>query len=154
VPPPALPPSRRIVNAEARAWLAANPAPRGASVITSLPDVSETDLSLEAWRSWFVDAAREVMSWVPEEGVAIFFQATNPGRPRAVMGLDCAGRGGYVPGGGLLVLPATANEDAWADDGGQLRVGLGCCRTPRRLGSLVPPRRSSPLSSSRRLSEV
>jgi hypothetical protein len=27
------------------------------------------------------------------------------------MGLDCAGRGGYVPGGGLLVLPAFENGD-------------------------------------------
>ena len=31
-------PSRRVENAEALAWLAANPAPEGACVVTSMPD--------------------------------------------------------------------------------------------------------------------
>ena len=34
-------PKRTVINAEALAWMAANPAAAGTSVITSLPDVSE-----------------------------------------------------------------------------------------------------------------
>jgi hypothetical protein len=72
-------PSRTIVHGEALAWLAANPAAEGApvtSVVTSLPDVSEVpQLGFDAWRAWFVDAARRVVAWVPEDGVAIFFQS-------------------------------------------------------------------------------
>lgn len=67
-------PPREIVQAEALAWLAANPAPPGASVVTSLPDLSETPgLGFEGWREWFVEAARQVIRWVPPDGVTIFF---------------------------------------------------------------------------------
>src|SRR6185437_10404641 len=73
-PPP--PPSRRILQAEALAWLDANPAEPGSSVVTSLPDVSELPgLDLEAWRAWFVGAARRILRWIPADGVAIFFQS-------------------------------------------------------------------------------
>ena len=76
-------PGRRIIQAEALAWLEANPAESGASVITSLPDVSELPgLGSEGWRTWFIDAARRVIRWVPEGGVAIFFQSDI--RPRGV----------------------------------------------------------------------
>jgi hypothetical protein len=45
-------------------------------VVTSLPDVSETpELDFEGWRSWFVEAARGVLRWVPADGVAIFYQS-------------------------------------------------------------------------------
>jgi hypothetical protein len=45
-------------------------------VITSLPDMSELpQLSFEAWQAWFIEAAAAVMHWVPEGGVAIFFQS-------------------------------------------------------------------------------
>ena len=76
-------PGRRIIQAEALAWLAANPAEPRASVITSLPDVSELPgLGAEGWRAWFIDAARRVIRWVPEGGVAIFFQSDI--RPRGI----------------------------------------------------------------------
>jgi hypothetical protein len=76
-------PGRRILQAEALAWLEANPAEPRASVITSLPDVSELPgLGPEGWRTWFIDAARRVIRWVPEGGVAIFFQSDI--RPRGV----------------------------------------------------------------------
>lgn len=52
-----------------------HPAPSGASVITSLPDVSELELDLDGWRAWFVAAARAVIRFVPDDGVAIFFQS-------------------------------------------------------------------------------
>jgi hypothetical protein len=48
----------------------------GTSVVTSLPDASELPkLSFDAWRAWFVDAARTVIRWVPEDSVAIFYQS-------------------------------------------------------------------------------
>lgn len=67
---------RTVVQGEALAWLAENPAEPHASVVTSLPDVSErSDLSFEAWRDWFMLAARRVIAWTPESGVTIFFQS-------------------------------------------------------------------------------
>lgn len=69
-------PRRTVVHAEALAWLAANPATPGTSVVTSLPDVSEVrHLDFPAWRAWFVDAARRLIRWLPHDGVAIFFQS-------------------------------------------------------------------------------
>ena len=69
-------PSRQIVRAEALAWLAENPAPPGASVITSLPDVSELpELGFQGWKTWFQGAARAVFRWLPSPGLAIFFQS-------------------------------------------------------------------------------
>ncbi|MEZ4393698.1 MAG: hypothetical protein R3A48_21725 [Polyangiales bacterium] len=74
--PTSRPPSREVTHAEALAWMAAHPAPPFASVITSLPDVSELSaLTLDAWRAWFDAAARAVIRWVPEEGVAVFYQS-------------------------------------------------------------------------------
>jgi hypothetical protein len=77
--PPAplrLRPRRDVVQAEALGWLEAHPAEAGTSVITSLPDVSEVpELSFDAWRAWFIDAARRVIRWVPPDGVAVFYQS-------------------------------------------------------------------------------
>ena len=73
------------MQAEARAWLDATPAPPHASVITSMPDLSEMrveeagfaalPLGLPGWRSWFESTARQIVRWVPEDGVSIFFQS-------------------------------------------------------------------------------
>lgn len=69
-------PSRIIVQAEALAWMDANAAPAGASVVTSLPDVSEcSHLDLATWKAWFVAAAERVIAWTPPEGVSVFFQS-------------------------------------------------------------------------------
>lgn len=68
-------PRREVFEAEALGWLAANPAPPGASVVTSLPDVSEVPLAFDAWRGWFRDAAGQIMRWVPDDGAALFFQS-------------------------------------------------------------------------------
>jgi len=68
-------PRRTVVQAEALAWLAEHPADPGTSVITSLPDVSElAECDFEAWRVWFIRAVQAVLTWVPADGVAIFFQ--------------------------------------------------------------------------------
>jgi hypothetical protein len=70
------PARRTVVQAEALAWLAANPAPAGASVVTSLPDFSElVELGFDGWRAWFITAARRILRWVPDGGVAVFFQS-------------------------------------------------------------------------------
>lgn len=66
---------RNIVQAEALAWMATNPADPNVSVVTSLPDLSELPLDFDAWRGWFIDAARAVLRWVPRSGVAIFYQS-------------------------------------------------------------------------------
>jgi hypothetical protein len=92
-------PSRVVVHGEALAWLAAHPADPGTSVITSLPDVSEVGLAFDAWRVWFIDAARQVLRWVPDEGVAIFYQS------------DIRHRGAWVDKGYLVMRAA---EDAGA----------------------------------------
>jgi hypothetical protein len=65
-----------IHQAEAIAWLKEQGTLAGASVITSLPDVSELpQLGFAGWCRWFEDAAAVVMQSVPAEGVAIFFQS-------------------------------------------------------------------------------
>jgi hypothetical protein len=63
------------VHSDAFAWLGDNPAAAGSSVITSLPDVSEIPGSFEGWKAWFFETAGRVIRWVPDEGVAIFFQS-------------------------------------------------------------------------------
>lgn len=66
---------RTVIHGEALAWLAAHPAAPHTSVVTSLPDVSELpDSDFEAWRRWFGAAVQAVLAWVPDDGVAIFFQ--------------------------------------------------------------------------------
>ncbi len=69
-------PEREVIQAEALGWLAAHPAAPKTSVVTSLPDVSELpELGFEGWRDWFVTAARQVLHWLPSDGVAVFFQS-------------------------------------------------------------------------------
>jgi hypothetical protein len=69
-------PRRTIVNTDALTWLAENVAEPRASIVTSLPDVSElSELDLDGWRAWFVSAARRVIAWTPPTGVSIFFQS-------------------------------------------------------------------------------
>jgi hypothetical protein len=83
-----------IHQAEALAWMAGNPAEADASVITSLPDVSEVPLAFDRWREWFVDAARMVIRWIPSAGVAIFYQS------------DIRHRGAWVDKGYLVMRAA------------------------------------------------
>jgi len=73
--PPAAP--RRVVHqGDAIAWLRERGRLDGASVVTSLPDVSEVPaLGFEEWKRWFEDAALLVMHTVPDDGAAIFFQS-------------------------------------------------------------------------------
>ncbi len=90
---------RRIVHADALTWLAENPAEEGMSVVTSLPDVSELALDLDAWRAWFQYAVRRILRWIPESSVAIFYQS------------DIRHRGEWIDKG-YLVLRAADDERA------------------------------------------
>lgn len=67
-------PTRTVHCTDALAWLKDQPVLSGCSVVTSLPDVSEVALPLPRWRSWFVEAAALVLSRVPDDGVALFYQ--------------------------------------------------------------------------------
>ena len=87
-------PERRIVQADALEWMTTNAAERAASVVTSLPDVSELALDLDRWRTWFVEAARAVIRWVPAGGVAIFYQS------------DIRVRGAWIDKGHLVMRAA------------------------------------------------
>jgi hypothetical protein len=69
-------------------------------VVTSLPDVSEVpEMGFDRWRAWFLDAARRIIRWVPDDGVAIFFQS------------DIRYRGVWIDKG-YLVLRAAEEEQA------------------------------------------
>jgi len=77
LPGPMEPSSTRIVHNTGRhRWLQAQGKLAGASIITSLPDLSELPrLGLDGWRRWFEDAAALVMACTADQGVAIFFQS-------------------------------------------------------------------------------
>ena len=67
--------SRIVHSADALEWLATNPLPARAGIVTSLPDVAEFGhRDAERWQAWFVEAARAVLRAVPVEGAAVFFQ--------------------------------------------------------------------------------
>jgi len=72
---PALPVRRVVHCAEAVAWLRARGRIDGASVVTSLPDVSEVGRPLAEWQAWFVATARLMVETVADEAVAVFFQS-------------------------------------------------------------------------------
>jgi hypothetical protein len=104
---------RNVVHAEALAWLDANQADPGASVVTSLPDISELpELDLDGWRAWFVGAVRRIIRWVPDEGVAIFYQSD-------------VRQGGMWIDKGYLVMRGAEEEDA-----GILWHKIVCRRAP------------------------
>lgn len=68
-------PTRVVHHGDALPWLAAQSVLTGASVITSLPDASELPhLAHAKWEAWFVAAAQLVLSRVPSDGLAIFYQ--------------------------------------------------------------------------------
>jgi hypothetical protein len=69
-------PQRTVHRAEALTWLRAQGRLAGASIITSLPDLSELPaLGFEGWSRFFEEAAGAVLDAVPDDGVAIFFQS-------------------------------------------------------------------------------
>lgn len=69
-------PTRIVHYGDALQWLTeAGPFP-GCSFITSLPDVSELGgMTLDAWKTWFRNAAGAILSRLPDDGVALFYQS-------------------------------------------------------------------------------
>lgn len=68
-------PTREVHQAEALAWLADNPLQSGDAIVTSMPDVSEIrSMDFAQWRTWFIEAARQICSATPHDSVAIFYQ--------------------------------------------------------------------------------
>ncbi len=66
---------RSVECADAIPWMEARGRIAGACAVTSLPDVSEVNLALLAWRAWFLNAVRLVVDAVPEESASLFFQS-------------------------------------------------------------------------------
>ncbi|MCK6506290.1 SAM-dependent methyltransferase [Myxococcota bacterium] len=77
-------PGRQVLHQDALPWLAAHPAWPGASLLTSLPDVSEAGLPPASWPAFFAEAARLCLLAVPDDGVAVFFQTDNRHEGRQV----------------------------------------------------------------------
>ncbi|HEY8933281.1 MAG TPA: DNA methyltransferase [Rariglobus sp.] len=92
-------PSREVECAESLAWMRARGRIEGACAVTSLPDVSEVNLSLPAWRTWFLGAVEQVVDAVPDESAALFFQS------------DIKRDGAWIDKGAMVIRAA---EDAGA----------------------------------------
>ena len=65
---------RTVYCEEALTWLSRQNGLDDASVITSLPDVSETMLSLSNWKVWFSETVALLIQKCPEEAAVIFYQ--------------------------------------------------------------------------------
>ncbi|HRI81196.1 MAG TPA: DNA methyltransferase [Opitutaceae bacterium] len=90
---------REVHCADAVPWLRACGVIPDACAVTSLPDISEVNLGLPAWRAWFLEAVRLVVEAVPAENAALFFQS------------DIKRDGAWIDKGALVVRAA---EDAGA----------------------------------------
>lgn len=67
----------RTVHCEdALGWLERQEVLSGASLVASLPDISEfPQYSLDRWKEWFIQGASLVLSRCPGEGVSVFYQS-------------------------------------------------------------------------------
>ena len=67
---------RTVIQGDAFVWLNENSAPAQTSLMTSLPDVSElSELGFPRWRQWFIDTVALLINWLPDDGLAIFYQS-------------------------------------------------------------------------------
>lgn len=92
-------PLREVHQSDAIAWMQARGRIEGACAVTSLPDVSEVNMPLPAWRAWFLGAVELVVNAVPDESAALFFQS------------DIKRDGAWVDKGAMVIRAA---EDAGA----------------------------------------
>ncbi len=97
--PTAPTPGRDVQCADAIPWMLACGRIPEACAVTSLPDVSEVNLTLPAWREWFMSAVRLVIDAVPDDSAALFFQS------------DIKRNGAWIDKGAMVVHAA---EDAGA----------------------------------------
>lgn len=68
-------PARKVHCTDAIPWMRARGPIAGACAVTSLPDVSELNLPLLAWREWFLNAVQLVLHSVEDNRAALFFQS-------------------------------------------------------------------------------
>jgi hypothetical protein len=68
-------PQRQVHCSDAIDWMRKQGRIEGACAVTSLPDVSEVNLSLSAWRTWFLASVALVVDAVPDTQAALFFQS-------------------------------------------------------------------------------
>ncbi|MBK6919606.1 MAG: SAM-dependent methyltransferase [Deltaproteobacteria bacterium] len=68
-------PTRTVICGDALVWLATAELGPAHAVVTSMPDHSEIGGTLDAWRTWFIDAARLCCTRVHPDAVAIFYQS-------------------------------------------------------------------------------
>jgi hypothetical protein len=113
-------PAREVHCADALPWMQARGVIAGACAVTSLPDVSEVNFSLPAWRAWFLEAVALVVNAVPPEGAALFFQS------------DIKRDGAWIDKGAMVVRAA---EDA----GARVLFHKVVCRRPPGLLTMGRP---------------
>ncbi len=67
----------RIVHCDdAIEWLKQASIPEDASLIASMPDISEfPQYTLEKWKEWFISTAKLILSKTPDNEVAVFYQS-------------------------------------------------------------------------------
>lgn len=92
-------PLREVHQADAIPWMRERGRIDGACAVTSLPDVSEVNMTLPAWRAWFLGAVELVVNAVPDESAALFFQS------------DIKRDGAWIDKGAMVIRAA---EDAGA----------------------------------------
>ena len=69
-------PERIVVCADAIEWLSSQEKLEGASLVASMPDISEfPKWSLDKWKEWFKSTAALIMSKTPDDGVVVFYQS-------------------------------------------------------------------------------
>lgn len=69
-------PTRLVHCDDALVWLENSPILEGCSLVASMPDISEFHgYTLVAWKEWFINTAKLVLSRTPDEGVTIFYQS-------------------------------------------------------------------------------
>ncbi len=108
-------PRREVFCTDAIPWLKTCGRLSDTCAVTSLPDVSELQLPLIGWRTWFLEATQLVIDSVSDTSAAIFFQS------------DIKRDGVWIDKGALIVRAA---EDAGAR---VLFHKIICRRTPGLL---------------------
>jgi hypothetical protein len=66
--------SRQVLCTDAIEWLKGHSPESQTSLVASLPDISEFNLSLNDWKNWFIDTAKLVLAATPVNGVTLFYQ--------------------------------------------------------------------------------
>jgi hypothetical protein len=68
-------PSRQVFTGDGLAWLRDHPLDDTHAIVTSLPDASELpELSFDAWRAWFIDAAATACAATSPRAPTLFYQ--------------------------------------------------------------------------------